>query len=81
MKNDIKVNSKVFKKFLFIRARSNAYTKRLNQLRDELGLPEATGKIKGEHVLIDEDKKPIGKFTVSYRDSYEVKGGWVGRLS
>lgn len=77
----IAVNPDTFKRFLFARARANAATKRANQLRDLLNLPEADKKTAGEYILIDGNAVPVGKLTITARDGYEVKAGWTARLS
>ena len=78
---NIKVNPETYKRFIFARARSNAATKRVKQLREFLNLPEASNKTKGEHILIRWKQFPIGKYTISARDGYEVKAGWTGKIS
>jgi hypothetical protein len=79
--NTIQVNSDTFRKFLFARARSNAATKRANDLRASLGLPEANKSTVGEYVLIDGNKQPVGKYTVSPKAGFTVKDTFTGKVS
>ena len=77
----IKVNPEIYRRFLRARAGANAATKRANQLKELLELPEADKKTAGEYVLTDGNNNAIGKLAISARDGYEVKPGWTARIS
>ena len=77
----IKVNPKILQAFLVLRAKANAYSRRVEELRTELNLPESNYKSRGQFILTDENSNPIGKFTVSRRKPYQVAAGWTGKIS
>lgn len=77
----IMVKSEDYAKFLRIRAASAALDRKAKALREGFGLPEATAENIGGHVIVDGNKIPVGKFTVAARAGYEVKPGFVGKLS
>lgn len=77
----IQVDSKIFKKYLRRRSISNAFKLAADKLKEQLNLPEASKKTAGEYVIVNEENKPIGKIAISHRDAYEVKGGYMMRVS
>lgn len=81
MAKNITVNPETYRKFLRARAGANAATKRANQLKELLELPEADKKTAGDYILQDGNGTPIGKLVISHREGYDVKPGWTARIS
>lgn len=77
----ITVKAEDFAKFLKIRAASAALDRRAKVLRESFGLPDAAAETVGGHIIADGNGVAVGKFTVAARAGYEVKHGFVGKLS
>lgn len=81
MPKEIKVNPDTFRRFMRARAGASAANRRAEQLKAQLGLPDASKKTAGEYVLTDGNNNAVGKLTISPRDGFTVKPGWTGRIS
>lgn len=77
----IKVSPEILARIRRLRGAENAIAKIHKGLRESLGLPEASKATEGEFVLVDGNGNGIGKYTVSHRDGYTVKAGYVGKLT
>ena len=79
----IKIERKLFTRFLKLNAEKAAIQKELNELKDSFGLPEPSKKHDGIHLITDKNGDTMGKFTIFWRDPEKVirPGFWTGRLS
>ena len=87
---EIKVEGETYRRFLDMRAKANAATREVENLKKKLGLPDAStiaslyhfaDTDKMELVIVNGNGLPCGKFTISHRAGYTVEPGWTGKAS